>query len=146
MQGEEILRLKKVYEDMSDEGLIESLSEGRESYYDFVYDLILEEAQKKGIANKTSKIEQKEKINEDKKWVAVYRFEDTLVGDILVAMLKEHNIPSVVISNQDSVYCGLFSKSIKQGVIEVREDYAEEARKIIADFEAQSQNKEGEDK
>ncbi len=145
MLEEERSRLKKIYEDMSDEGLMERLLEGKESYQEGVYELILEEARQRGIdriVEEAKKTEKEERINRDRNWVAVYRFSDNLAGHTLEVMLKERNIPSAVVSLYDSAYDGLLNKApYGAGVIKVREDYVEEARKIIADFETQREKK-----
>ena len=72
-----------------------------------------------------------------KKWVRVYKFFDSLQAEELETILKENNIPVKVISRYDSAFNGIFKPSIGEGVIEVMQDYLEQAKIIIADYEKQ---------
>ncbi len=73
----------------------------------------------------------------EKKWVRVYKFFEGLQGEELGAILKENNISARIISRSDSAFDGIFKPSIGEGIIEVMEDYVEQAKRIIADYEKQ---------
>ena len=64
MEYQERLRLKKLYEQYSEEALLEMLSEGRQAYQEGVYELILEEAKKRGLEEKIEEVE-KNKIEKE---------------------------------------------------------------------------------
>ena len=71
----------------------------------------------------------------EEKWVTIYKFYDVLLGQQLEKILKENNIPVSIISRQDSAYDGIFKSSIGEGILQVKDDYAKEAKQIIAEFE-----------
>lgn len=68
------------------------------------------------------------------KWVMIYTFFDILEGKELESLLKGNNIPTNLISRQDSAFDGLFKHSIGEGIIQVREDYVIKAKTIVDDF------------
>ncbi len=70
----------------------------------------------------------------EKKWVTVYKIYDVLAGQRLEKILRENNIPVNIISRRDSAYNGALTMSIGEGVVQVREDYVQEAKQIIAEF------------
>jgi len=74
-------------------------------------------------------------MKEIKKWVTVCKIFDTIEGQKLEAILNEHNIPVIIIPRQDSAFDGIFKSSIGEALLQVREDYVEEAKKIVVDFE-----------
>ncbi len=69
-----------------------------------------------------------------KKWVKVYTIFDDLEAPQLEAILKENDIPVDVFYYQATSVYSIFQPSIGKGEIRVREDYLEEAKKIIAEF------------
>jgi len=69
-----------------------------------------------------------------RKWVVVHEFFDILEAQRLEAVLRENNLPVNVIFRGDSVFSGVFKPALGEGVIMVREDCAEEARKVIEEF------------
>ena len=71
---------------------------------------------------------------EDKKWIKVYRIDDPVKAKLLESLLKENHIPIDVYTylDPDVIRSGI---SLGKGVIRVREDYVEQAKKIIDDFE-----------
>lgn len=71
----------------------------------------------------------------EKKWITVYKYFDVLEGQRLGEVLKAENILFKNISRHDSAFDGVFVATIGAGVIQVREDYIETARKIVSDFE-----------
>ena len=72
-----------------------------------------------------------------KEWVTVYTFFDDLEAPRLELILKENNIPVDVFYYQATSVFSIFQPSIGKGEIKVREDYLEEAKKIIAEFNSQ---------
>jgi len=70
----------------------------------------------------------------DKEWINIYTIFDELEGPQLEAMLKENNIPVDVFYYQATSVFSIFQPTIGKGVIRVREDYVEEAMKLIAEF------------
>jgi tetratricopeptide (TPR) repeat protein len=73
----------------------------------------------------------------EKKWITVYKYFDVLEGQRLEGALKKQNIPVMNISRQDSAFDGIFGSAIGAGVLRVREDFLEQAKEIIALFEAE---------
>lgn len=73
----------------------------------------------------------------DKEWINIYTIFDELEGPRLEAMLKENNIPVDVFYYQATSVFSIFQPTIGKGVIRVREEHVEEAKKIIADFNSQ---------
>lgn len=69
-----------------------------------------------------------------KKWVQVYIIFDELEARQLEAILKENNIPVDVFYYQATSVYSIFQPSIGKGEIKVREDYVDEAKKIIDEF------------
>jgi len=69
-----------------------------------------------------------------KKWIKVYTIFDDLEAPQLEAILKENDIPVDVFYYQATSVYSIFQPSIGKGEIRVREDYLEEAKKIIAEF------------
>ena len=69
-----------------------------------------------------------------KRWVEVYTFFDDLEAPQLELILKENNIPVDVFYYQATSVFSIFQPSIGKGEIRVREDYVEEAMKLIAEF------------
>jgi len=69
-----------------------------------------------------------------KKWIKIYTIFDDLEAPQLEAILKENNIPVDVFYYQATSVYSIFQPSIGKGEIRVREDYVEEAKKIIAEF------------
>ncbi len=72
-----------------------------------------------------------------KKWINVYTIFDDLEAPQLEAILKENNIPVDVFYYQATSVFSVFQPSIGKGEIRVREDYVEEAKKLIAEFRGQ---------
>ena len=70
-------------------------------------------------------------------WVNIYTFFDDLEAPRLEAILKENNIPVDVFYYQATSVYSIFQPSIGKGEIRVREDYAEEAKKLIAEFKGE---------
>ena len=64
-------------------------------------------------------------------WIKVYKFFDKLQADELENILTDNNIPARCIFRHDSAFPGVFKPSIGEGVIEVKETYVEQARRII---------------
>ncbi|MDP8290039.1 MAG: DUF2007 domain-containing protein [Candidatus Susulua stagnicola] len=69
-----------------------------------------------------------------KEWINVYTIFDELEAPQLEAILKENNIPVDVFYYQATSVFSIFQPSIGKGEIRVREDYVEEAMKLIAEF------------
>jgi len=69
-----------------------------------------------------------------RKWVVIHEFFNILEAQRLEAVLRENNLPVNVIFREDSAFAGVFKPALGEGVIMVREDCAEEARKVIEDF------------
>jgi len=69
MDEKEKLRLKKAYEEMPEEELVEMLLEDKKAYGEGVYELVLEEARKRGIEKKVSeqKLEEARKRGVERK-------------------------------------------------------------------------------
>ena len=72
-----------------------------------------------------------------KRWVEVYTFFDDLEAPQLELILKENNIPVDVFYYQATSVFSIFQPSIGKGVIRVSEEHAEEAKKIIDEFNSQ---------
>ena len=70
-------------------------------------------------------------------WVNIYTFFDDLEAPQLEAILKENNIPVDVFYYQAISVYSIFQPSIGKGEIRVREDYAEEAKKLVAEFKGE---------
>ena len=73
----------------------------------------------------------------DKEWVNIYTIFDDLEAPQLEAMLKENNIPVDVLYYTATSVFSIFQPSIGKGEIRVREDYVEEAMKLITEFKAE---------
>lgn len=145
MEKQERLKLKKTYEEMPEEQLIEIILEDEKEYRKAPYEaygLLLEEARRRGIEEKindrknriSEELDSQAAMGETKNWVAVHKCFDILEVQELEQILKDHNIPVVVVSRQDSAFDGLFKASIGEAVLQVREDYEDEAKRLIADF------------
>ena len=67
-------------------------------------------------------------------WIKVYTFFEDLEAPQLEAILKENNIPVDVFYYQATSVYSVFQPLVGKGEIRVREDYVEEAKKIIAAF------------
>lgn len=91
LNKEEELRLKKLYEEMPQEKLLEMLSAGKKNYREGVYKLILEEAKRRGLGVGAVKAEE---INdEDEKRVSNYastdkRFLNYLLDQVIIFVLS----------------------------------------------------------
>jgi len=72
-----------------------------------------------------------------KEWINVYTIFDDLEAPQLEAILKENNIPVDVFYYQATSVFSVFQPSIGKGEIRVREDYVEEAKKLIAEFKGE---------
>jgi len=72
-----------------------------------------------------------------KEWVNIYTFFDDLEAPQIEAILKENNIPVDVFCYQATSVYSIFQPSIGKGEIRVREDYVEEAKKLIAEFKGE---------
>jgi len=70
-------------------------------------------------------------------WVNIYTFFDDLEAPQLEAILKENNIPVDVFYYQATSVYSIFQPSIGKGEIRVREDYAGEAKKLVAEFKGE---------
>ena len=73
---------------------------------------------------------------DEKQWITIYKYFDTLEGRELEATLQDNNIPVVNISRKDTAYDGAFKASLGEGELKVREDFIEYAKNIVADFES----------
>ncbi len=71
------------------------------------------------------------------KWISIYTFFDDLEAPRIEAILKENNIPVDVFYYQATSVYSVFQPSVGKGEIRVREDCAEEAKKIIAEFKGE---------
>jgi len=72
-----------------------------------------------------------------KKWIKIYTIFDDLEAPQLEAILKENNIPVDVFYYQATSVYSIFQPSIGKGEIRVREDYVEEAKKLITEFKGE---------
>ena len=81
---EEKLMLKKNYEKMSDEELLDRLAEGKTQYTQIAYELLLEEAQKRGIANQLNKPKELKSIEKADTDVAINKAQKR--GRILICI------------------------------------------------------------
>lgn len=72
-----------------------------------------------------------------KEWVNIYTIFDDLEGPQLAAILKENDIPVDVLYYQATSIYSIFQPTIGKGEIRVREDYVEEAQKLITEFKAE---------
>lgn len=75
---------------------------------------------------------------EEKKWITVYKYFDSLEGQLLEEQLRSNNILVKNVSRQDTAFDGIFLSSIGEGILQVREDYLEQAEKIIVSFKKKS--------
>ncbi len=71
----------------------------------------------------------------EKEWVTIYKYFDIFEEQKLEEVLKARNIVFKNISRHDSAFDGIFAATIGAGVIQVREDFVEQAKKIVIDFE-----------
>ena len=70
-------------------------------------------------------------------WINIYTIFDDLEAPQLEAMLKENNIPVDVLYYQATSVYSIFQPSIGKGEIRVREDFVEEAMRLITEFKAE---------
>ncbi len=73
------------------------------------------------------------------RWVKVYTFYEIFEQQTLEELLQKNGISAQCISRDDSAYDGLFKASIGLGIIRVPQEFAEEAKEIIASFEKEKQ-------
>jgi hypothetical protein len=69
------------------------------------------------------------------KWAIVYKYFDVLEGQQLEAVLKAQHIPVMNILHQDTAFDGIFTFAIGAGILKVREDFFEQAKQVVAEFE-----------
>ena len=157
MDGQERIKLMKMYREMPEEQVIEILLEDEEIYkkepYES-YELLMQEAENRGIEEKINELktkrqkqkeEQKQReeagLQEGKRWVSVYVFFDEVDKGYLEGLFEQNKIPFRITSRLGAAYKSAFKSSQGLGELTVREDYVEEAQRIISDFERDIKNK-----
>ena len=70
----------------------------------------------------------------------VYRIFDPTEGQIIEDILKQNSIPADVFFYEATPIYLLYTPSTERGVIRVKKEHAERAKKIISDFENNRDN------
>lgn len=138
-------RLKKMYEEMSDDALLELASAKQDDYREGVYDLVIAEARKRGLEQRRAilesgnsdtdgfapPVESGGEIPDGTQSVEVYYYRDNETRDRLLEFLREFNIAHMVAPK-----ISIKGVALSEGSIKVRADQVKQAKKIIDDFEA----------
>jgi hypothetical protein len=138
-------RLKKMYEEMSDDALLELASAKQDDYREGVYDLVIAEARKRGLEQRRAILESGNsdtdgfdpaggeggEIPDETQSVEVYYYRDNETRDRLLEFLREFNIAHMVAPK-----ISIKGVPLSEGSIKVRADQVKQAKKIIDDFEA----------
>ncbi len=137
MDEQETLRLTKEYAVLSDEDILDMLKFDKDEYEQGVYQIIAAEAKRRGIDKTQDPVSVKSPAagKDKKKWFAVYKFSDLSRAEALETFLNTTGIGVDIV--QDGCYsCSRSLSPVPEtGVIRVREDQVDQARKLVAEFE-----------
>jgi hypothetical protein len=133
MDEQERLRIEKEYDIATDEDIRQMLLYDKDEYEEGVYELILEQAKKRGIDKADKPLDNRKG---SKKWLPVYKFSTVSEAESLEAFLKKNGIPVDIV--QDGCHSCSHTLSLipETGVVRVREDFVDKAQELIANFKA----------
>ena len=144
MKFEERLRLKEVYEKMPEQELLDMLSAGEADYEEGVFELLFEEARRRGLEEKARAMiegfEQEKQAGKEKKASHekckefVLIFETFNAGDMpfLRSLLDAHDIEYMVEGEDFNMIRPLIAQPI---VVKVNKEQLQEAEELLKDFE-----------
>jgi hypothetical protein len=144
MKLEERQRLQEVYAQMSEQELFDMLSAGEADYEEGGFELLLEEARRRGLEEKAramidglkqeKQVSQKKQVSHEKCKEFVLIFETYNAGDIpfLRSLLDAHDIEYIVEGEDFNMIRPLIAQPI---VVKVNKEQLEEAEELLKDFE-----------
>jgi hypothetical protein len=139
MNLEERQRLKKLYEEMLEEQLIDMLSEDEVDFEEGVYLLLAEEAKRRGLEDKLEEIrkmkEEKkaEKSQEEYKFIKVYTTPKLGEISVIKSILDAQNIPYYIKGENFGTLYGP-ADGLSSMDIMIREDYSEDVKELLKEF------------
>jgi hypothetical protein len=139
MNPEEIQRLKKLYEEMPEQQLIDMLSEDEADFEEGIYLLLTAEAKRRGLEDKLEEIskikEEKdaERRQKDYKFVKVHSTPKLGEIAIIKSILDAQNLPYHIKGENFATLYGS-ADGLSSMDIMVREDYAEDTKELLKDF------------
>jgi len=137
MDLKEKLRLKKVYSEMPEQQLLDMLSADEHEYQEGAYELLLEEAKRRGIEEELDKIrknqEEKKRIQLEKPDRFIQIFETYNQADIafLKSILKANGIKFIVENENYNSIRPLTGVPMK---LKVSDSQLEKAKELLKDF------------
>ena len=138
MDYQEEERLKKIYDGMSDEALVEMAQAKEDDYQEGVYTLIMDEIKQRGLEGQLANSEDEVVIDfespDGRNWIELYRYDDDMTRMRLEAFFKELGVAFVMLP-----YTTIRGLLTGKGSVRVREDCVEQAEKIIVDIEEAKQ-------
>jgi hypothetical protein len=140
MDEQERARLEKEYALLCDEDLKDMLDFDKDEYEEGVYEIIVQEAKRRGLTRTSSPLPSGSKGQD--KWFSVYKFSDLAQAEALEAVLNAKGIAVEIV--QDGCYTCSRSLSIvpETGVVRVRADQVDQARRLVDEFEQRTRNTE----
>lgn len=139
MNLDERQRLKKLYEEMPEQQLIDMLSEDESDFEEGAYLLLTEEAKRRGLEDKLSEIrkmkEEKEAERNQKEYKFIKVHSTPKAGEIAVikSILDAQNIPYQIKGEHFGTLYGA-ADGLSSMDIMVREDYSEDAKELLKGF------------
>lgn len=139
MNPEERQRLKKLYEEMPEQQLIDMLSEDEADFEEGVYMLLTAEAEKRGLDSKLEEIRKAKEEKRPEKQLKDYKFTRVYstpkLGEIAVirSVLDAENIIYTIKGEYFGTIYGPADGLSSMDVM-VREDQAEDAKELLKEF------------
>jgi len=139
MNPEEIQRLKRLYQEMPEQQLIDMLSEDESDFQEGVYLLLVGEAKRRGLDDKLDEIkrmkEEKkaERSQKEYKFINVYTSPKLAEIAVIKSILDAQNIPYHIKGENFGTLYGPADGLSSMDIL-IREDYSEDAKELLKDF------------
>jgi hypothetical protein len=139
MENNKLFRLRELYKDMPEQQLIDMLSEDEKGFDEGVYSLLVEEAKRRGLEDKLSKIiktkeEQKvERNRPEYKFIKVFSTPKLSEITVIKSILEVQNIPYHIKGENFGTLYGPADGLSSMDIL-VREDFSSEACELLKDF------------
>ena len=139
MKSEERQRLKKLYEEIPEQQLMDMLSEDEADFEEGIYIILTEEAKRRGLDDKLSEIrkmkEEKEPERNQKEYKFIKVYTTPKLGEIAVirSILDAQNIPYHIKGEHFATLYGQ-ADGLSSMDIMVSEEYSEDAKELLKEF------------
>lgn len=139
MKKDEEIRLRKLYNEMSEQQLIDMLSEDEKDFQDGVYALLVEEVKRRSLEDKLDEITKIKKqraiikSQSEYKFVTIHSTPNSGEIAFIKSLLDSQEIPYHIKGENFGTLYGPCDGLSRMDIM-VREDYSEKAKELLKDF------------